>query len=479
MRDLVLKLAVFVFILIFPINCWAYSDKVETRINLWPLFVYTKKRNSIQLNILGPFIFYKKNKNFKKFSFRPFYTSITYPNKKLAFFLSPLGKYEISPFRRFFGISPIIFFHKRVDPFNGKSESYNNLLLIFWGYTSSGSSYGGFFPIYGVFKEKFATKKITFFLWPIYTKIEYPNYNATNILWPFIRIIRSSEPNYKGIKIFPFYEKIQLGAVRKEFFLWPFYIREYTKGKEENPFDKIVIFPFYAKEKSQFCEKKIYLWPFFKFIKKKEPYYEEIDAPWPFFVKAKGKGINKIRFWPLYTYTKTPYSQDYCILWPFICYNRDYIKEKNSFFIKKDFRFLILSKFTKIITNTHIKKQIKFWPFIYWERQDNFNGTTEEHWFFPYLIPIRNKGVEENYIPILKLIEFHKKEDKSNLSILWGFIKKENIGKRSTFEIAFLFRRVKDPIRQTNYFEILSGFLGFGKIDGDKVCKIFFINFCR
>ena len=479
MKALFFRFVIFVFLCSVSTNAYGYSDKFETRINLWPFFVYTKSKSSTQLRVLGPFVLYKKTPKFKKLSLRPIYTSITYPNKKQAFFLSPLGKYEVSPFRRFFGIVPIIFFHERFDPFGGKSESYNNILLIFWGHTSSGSSYGGLFPIYGVFKEKFATKQITFFLWPIYTKVEYPNYNATSILWPLIRLIHSSNPNYSGFKFFPFYEKIQLGSVRKEFFLWPFYIREYTKGKEENAFDKIIIFPFYAKERSRFCEKQIFLWPFFKFIKKKEPYSEEIDAPWPIFVRIKGEEINSIRFWPIYTYTRTPYSKDYCILWPFICYNRDYIKEKHSFFIKKDFRFLILSKFTKIYANNYVKKQIKLWPFIYWEERSNFNGTSEKHWYFPYIIPIRNRGVEENYLPFLKLIEFQKKGDKSNLSILWGFITKETIGKRSVFEVAFLFRRVKDPEHNTNYFEILDGLLGFGKIDNHKVCKVLFINFCK
>jgi len=469
-------------LLCFSGKVFGYSDSVETRINLWPLFTYSKEKKSPEkeVTLFGPLVLYERELNFKKLSLRPFYTSITRPNKKEAFFLSPLGHYKKEPFYTFFGIAPIIFSKTRQDPFTGNMTSYTNILILFWGKAPNGEKYGGLFPLFGVFKDKFATKKITFFLWPLYTKVEYPEYNSTNILWPIFRFVYSKNGKYSGFKIFPFYAHYKMNGIERKFILWPFYIKEKATGKEQSYFSKTIVFPFFAKEKTRYSEKTVILWPFFKILKKKNPYYEEYDTPWPFLVRIKGKEVKAFKLWPLYTYTHTSTSKDYCIMWPFYCYESDSIQRGGLFFEKKEVRFLVVSKFGVINENgKRVEKHLKFWPFIFWNAMYSANGSVSyEHWYFPYLIPIKNRGVEQNYVPLLKLIDVKKTPNRFKLNLLWGLFTVDKKKNRTVTELAFLFREVKDKKHHTFYIELLQGLLGIGKVDGKKVCKVLFVNLC-
>lgn len=362
---------------------------------------------------------------------------------------------------------------KELEEKEGKKWEY---FPIFYGKTANNETYGGIFPFYGKLKDRFGKEEITFFLWPFYSKIEYEEHSAYNILWPFIRVVKSKEletQNYKGFKIWPFYGHFKEGEEERKFILWPFYIKSTYRDDAGNFEDKVFYFPFYSREKTDAYEKEIYLWPFYQKICAYDPFYEQIDAPWPFYRKIRGEKVNGLRLWPFYGYVKREETIDSFVLWPLYFYKEDYYQKGNYTYMEWEHRFLILSKENQIIIQGKpVQREFRFWPFYY--AYENTEKKVKIH-YLPAIIPFFDEGLERNYGPFLKLFENFEYEDYQFLKILWGLYRYERKGTREVQELAFIFRAVKDE--NTNYFEFLEGFLGFGKIKNKPIFKILFINF--
>lgn len=469
---------IFYFIILFSSESSAYEDSKEKRLNLWPLVVYSKSKseNIERIELLGPFIQKYNLKDEEGLSLRPIYSSVEEKDEKRAFFLSPLGLYKSDNETTTFKLIPLI--NQKIEKTaleekEGKKWEY---FPIFWGKTANNETYGGFFPFYGKFKDRFGKEQITFILWPIYSKIEYPEHKAYNIIWPFIRVAKAKDPENKqfgGYKIWPFYGHFKEGEEERKFVLWPFYINQTYKDDTGNFEEKVWYFPFYGREKTDAYEKTIYLWPFFQKICAYDPFYEQIDAPWPFYRKIKGDQITGQRVWPFYGYVKKEETFDSFILWPFYFYKEDHYQKGNLTYYEKEHRFLLLSKDNQIFENgTLTQREFRFWPFYY---AFETKGKNLKIYYLPALIPFFDEGVERNYGPLLRIFENYEREDYQFMKIFWGLYRFEKKGNRRAHELAFLVRVVQDD--KTNYFEFLEGLLGAGKIDNEPVIKLFYINF--
>ncbi len=472
MKRLTLFFLITLYILKISLS-FAYEDKFEKRINLWPIFVFykNKKTNVERIEILGPIFYEYKSPKKKEFSIRPLYSSIKTSKEKKAYFLSPLGIYKSNSKVSTFKLFPII--KKTTYKTKNKSILKNfEFFPVFWGVTSDNKTYGGIFPIYGTLRNKLGAKKITFFLWPIYSKVDYKDYTALNILWPFIRIIEPKNPEakkyYHGFKIWPFYGHFKENLIERKFILWPFYI------KREDPFShQLIIFPFYIKETTDTYKKWIFLWPFFQKVYTKDGSYKQIDAPWPFYRKIEGKNVQGLRIWPFYGYLKQKNTLSVFVLWPLYFYHLDIINFHHTHYKRVEHRFLLLSKISYVKENNISKKELRFWPFVY-EYQLDSNSTHLKYWYFPAILPFHDEGIDLNYAPFLKLMEYYRKNNYTLFNLLWGLYRYERTGNRRVHELAFLFRMVKD--KNTDYVEILDGLLGLGKIDGKTVIKILYID---
>jgi hypothetical protein len=463
--------------LIFFAKAYAFEDLVEKRYNFWPLGVYSKNkiRGYERKEFLGPFIYKYQFESENGTSYRPFYSSVEQPDTKKAYFLSPLGVYSSDNETTTFKLIPLI--NKKIEkvPSEEKEGSKWEYFPVFFGKTAQNETYGGVFPFYGHFKDRFGREEITFILWPFYSKVTYEKYTAQNILWPFIRIAKAKskeDQSYGGFKFWPFYGHFREGEEERKFILWPFYIKTHYKDDAGNFEEKVFYFPFYGKERTDAYEKTIYLWPFFQKTCGYDPFYEQIDAPWPFYRSIRGKEITGKRFWPFYGYVKKADSLDSFLLWPFYFYKEDTITHGNSTYFEKEHRFLLLSKENEIFeNNTQSRREFRFWPFYY--SYEDYKKDLKIH-YFPALLPLHDEGLERNYGPLLKIFENFEKGDYQFIKILWGLYRYEKIASREVHELAFLLRAVKD--KETNYIEVLEGLLGMGKIDKKPVLKLLFIN---
>jgi len=457
----------------------AYEDSVEKRLNLWPLTVYSKHKvkKYERKEFLGPFIYQYRFEEENGTSFRPLVSYVKAPEEKKAYFLSPLGLYRSDNETSTYKLIPLI--NRRIDKVEPeeKEGSKWEYFPVFWGKTAYNETYGGFFPIYGKYKKRFGREEVTFFLWPLYSKVVYEDYQAYNILWPFIRVakpLREGDTSYGGFKFWPFYGHFKEGEEERKFVLWPFYIKNIYRDDTGNFEEKTWYFPFYGKEETETYTKTSYLWPFFQKVCAKDYSYCQIDAPWPFYRCISGEKIHGQRFWPLYGFVKKEDSLDSFILWPFYFYKEDHFAKGNSTYFEKEHRFLLLSIENEVFENgTQTSRTFRLWPFYY--SYENYQKG-EKVQYFPALLPFYDEGMERNYGAFLKLFEIYELKDYQFVKILWGLYRYERIGQREIQELAFLFRRVMDKELKTNYIEFLEGLLGFGTIENKPVFKIFYFN---
>ncbi|MDW8135788.1 MAG: hypothetical protein RMI74_03210 [Thermodesulfobacterium sp.] len=451
----------------------AYEDSIEKRVNLWPFLVLNKNKLSSyqRLEILGPLFYKYSGSKENGTSIRPFISWVSTPQEKKTFFLSPLGLYRSDSERRTLRLIPLISKSSEKRPSSEvKKGEHFDFFPIFIGKTSEGKLYGGFFPFYGKFKERFGKEEITFILWPFYTKVRYEEYTSKNYLWPIFKTIKGEK--HRGFKIWPLYGSFQEKERKRSFFLWPFYIRESAYYSEGDFEEKWMFFPFYIKEERPEFRRRIVLWPFFQKVQAEKPDYKQIDAPWPFYRKIEGENIQGWRFWPFYGYLKREESLERFILWPFYFYNENIFSKGHSSYYEKQHRFLLFSKkYSQYEKETLLQTETRLWPFYHSHEELSQDLYL---FYFPALLPFYDEGVERNYAPFLKLIEYYKKGNYSFLKLLWGLYRYEKEGERRVQELAFLIRLVRDI--NTNYLEIGEGFLGFGKIEGKPVVKIFFIK---
>lgn len=472
-----LLILLFLFNFFFSDCSEAYEDSKEKRLNLWPFIVYKKdkEQNQEYLELFGPFVYKYHTHEEKGLSLRPFVSFVETPEEKKAFFLSPLGMYREDNETTTFKLVPLVKKRGEKENSEGFSEKHFDLFPFFWGRTSKNETYWGVFPLYGRLKERFGRDEIQFFLWPLYSRVTYEEYVATNILWPFIRFTsartQENSQRYSGFKIWPLYGHFREGDEERRFFLWPFYIKQSYRDEYNSTDDKLFIFPFYVREQTDLYERKIYLWPFIQVVTAQDPFYRQIDAPWPFYRKISGENIEGLRIFPFYGYTKRTSSLEYFILWPFYFYS-EYKDESSQSILEKQHRFLLLSKYlTEFNNDTLTLKELRIWPLFY--KYKNYESQILIY-HFPALIPIINEGIERNYSPLLKLYETIENNNKKITKALWGLYRHEINGNRHVYELAFVMRRVCDE--NTNYIEFFEGLFGIGKIDGKPVLRIFFVN---
>ncbi len=460
------------------------NNKYLFSINLWPLFVYHKNKvnHTFDVKLLGPLIESQKNSHSQIFSLRPLISKEETDRFKNFYFLSPLGYYKKNKQTGLYSlrIIPLINFSNKK-----KETEYYEFFPFFWG-KSQNETFGGFFPFYGVIKNRFGAEKITFFLWPLYSHAVYKNYESKSYLWPFFKVISSSKypEKYKGFKFFPFYKHYLLGNTQEFFILWPLYIKEVKNNKTV----KTYYFPFYLEEQIKTCNRKIYLWPFFQKITCQNPYYYQTDSPWPFFRKLKGNyargWVKGFRIWPFYGYyikEEPAYSfKKEKFLWPL--FSRMELKSKGNGkkyrFSQKNFFFLIsfthksISYKNKTLENYD---ESRIFPLFY-----SFNSKKESSSlsYVFYVIPFNDRGMELNYGPIFQIWKSEKEKKWERSEFLWGLIYREKSPEYSLFEIGPIFRKTVIPSLNFTSYEFLEGLLGAGKIGNHLFLKLFFIPVC-
>ncbi len=445
-----------------------------------------------QRNNVSPFFFHQADKEQaeeKVDALGPFYNSYSSPKEEgwavrplLSYhhdrdreikewqFLYPLGKYRRTPEETYTQFIPLVSGHRAVNetPEYGKKRDFG-FFPVFWGRTKSGEPYGGLFPIYGQFKERFERDDITFFLWPLYSSARWEGNQKTTILWPILSWTKGDKE--RAFRIWPLYGyEEKKGEYDRSFVLWPLFFVHREDLDTEYPKTKRMFFPLYVSETSAAENKKIFLWPFFNYYHDRRNDYKQWDMPWPLIQYAKGEDYLVKKFWPLFSEKQKPDSYEFSLLWPIYEYARERLEEDQA--EKTTYRFLIINKSETTVwpEKNETESVTRLWPLFYLKTRRD--GSAFLH--FPAIIPIEDEGFERNYGPIFRIYEYEKdKEGGEKSKFLWGVYRHESRQDWNMVELSFLASWESGP--DMSRFTLARGLFEYLRKQSRRAIKLFYI----
>jgi hypothetical protein len=397
-------------------------------------------------NVLGPLFSFDEEEGRTHITARPLLSSYDSPDSYS--FVFPLGKSTKE--KAYF-----IPFYSRHRESEGKSDV--SLFPVFWG-RDGDRSYGGVFPFYGKLYHRYTRDEIGFTMWPVYGYNVRNGTTRTDLIWPLFSFYEGKED---GFKLGPLYGQHKFGEERKSMFvLWPFFVKDERGLTTDQPMKSTWVLPFYMHSESPQSQYYGVLWPFFTYSRFKDKV--DVNAPWPFFSYTNGKEEQKKGFalWPIYSHNETEKDETTYFLWPL--YKGSERHPGDAIWTEK--RILLLNKYVSDDRGTFLN----VWPFFEYRRSE-----AQKDFFFPSILPWRDKGFDRIIRPLVTLYEFRQTDNKVVSNLLYGFYTKEQRGDFWRRRLAFLFEAKKDEAGTG--FQVLSGLFG---IDREKV-KVFFIPIKR
>jgi len=449
-------------------------------INLGPLYhTPINSEYEKEFTALGPFIIYKKDKNYKEFGFRPFFhDTVNKENRsKELEFVYPLTSYKQKENRSWFQYQFAFFVYNTEITQSGYENKRINLFpLIFYNNEEDQeNNYFAFFPFYGDMKNKFSKERVKFVLFPLYLRSEAEGEITDSYLWPFIS---SYSGELEGGRFWPIWGKRvnQVKQNQQEFLFWPLYVNKESDFYGEKFYFKSY-FPFYSEAYFHGVSNKGYLWPFIQHTVNHNTGNERWDMPWPIISVTKGGIVEQKRIFPFYARAvREDNDEDGYILWPLYRYKNikleSYQRNKKSFllFIYKDL------KYEPIVDGVKPKRKIDLWPIFTYEKKAN--GKSNFH-IFTLFEPFvhSNDRLYRNYASFWRLFVWEKNEENvTRTSLLWNLV--------STYDSEDLFVFDIRPIiplfnvtKSENYksWTILGGILGYKKKDEKDIIKFLYI----
>jgi hypothetical protein len=407
-------------------------------------------------HFLGPLVSYENDGGAKHFTVRPLLSSYDPPHDYTLLF--PLGK----------GTEEKSYFFPFYSRHKGERDHDFSLFPFFYGETEEGKSYGGVFPFYGKFYNRFKRDEIGFFLWPLYGYSRGDDATRTNVLWPLFSFYSGHQ---EGFKIGPLYGQRRWGdcvgssgecrGLEREsaFVLWPFFIKDSRGLDTDEPVRSLWAIPFYMQTESPHSSFHAVLWPFFTHSRVKDR--TEVNAPWPVFSYISGGKEEGVGVWPLYSRYRKEKDETTHVLWP-VYKGADKYRADDTKWTER--RILLLNKYT----DDNRGKFLNVWPFFeYRSAEENRN------FYFPSLLPWRNKDYDRIVRPMITLYEYRRADEKVISNFLYGLYTSEKKGESRKWRFAFLVEVKRSP--EGAGFQILSGLFG---VD-DTHIKVFYIPIRR
>jgi hypothetical protein len=426
------RVVLYLFILLYPASLFAF----------WPVYwEFDGKKN-----VLGPLFSYEEENGNTHITARPILSSYDSPGTFNIIY--PLGKRTED--------------HAYFAPFYSRHTTSDDkqdvsLFNVFWGRDGE-KSYGGAFPFYGRLYNRYGKDEIGFVLWPLYAHIIKNEATRTDVAWP---IFSSYGGHEEGFKIWPLFGERKYGDERKTMFaLWPFFIRDERGLATDAPLRSTWFIPFYMQSESPNSKFYGVLWPFFTYTRVRNRY--EINAPWPLFSYSKGEEEKKKSFsvWPIYSRNQNDKDQVTHILWPLFKEVEHHLGDT----VWTEKRFFLLNKYAIDDRGTFLN----VWPLFEYRA-----SADDKKFYFPSLMPWREKNFDRIMRPLITLFELRKTNDSVATNFLYGFYTKEQKGESWKRRLAFLFEVKKEP--EGMGFQILSGLFGIDR----KTIKMFFIPLSR
>lgn len=411
---------------------------------------------------------------------RPFYSSVQDParDRSLRDYVWPIGSSHTVHdetqwrFLVFFGFN-----HTTNDP----GQRYRTWLFPFYfqGRDASGQTYRALFPVAGTLRDFVGRDEISFVLFPLYSRSQLNEISTHNVLWPFISRTTSTKDHIYRARVFPFYGvNRHRDKFDKRFILWPVYTEAhyyYEKGHGHAH----ILFPLYGIVNLD-TEKTLWvLPPFFRFTRGEA---QNITfAPWPFFQRRVGNGIDQLYIWPLWGRKKVDQLERSFYLWPFIWteYNDRPAWDSSRLIVAPFFSHTAV-RADAVATNgvaaepAVLERRHKLWP-LYSYRRDGEASRLR----FLELWPFADApAVERNWAPFWSLYARHSISNNVDTEILWGLYR--NHRRADAFRYVSLFPLVdytRDEQTGTDRksWNLLKGLIGYERKDSQKSLRLLYV----
>ncbi|MFH1148174.1 MAG: hypothetical protein V1736_10770 [Pseudomonadota bacterium] len=449
---------------------YAAEPDQDRRVNVEPLFfLRTDKTDDIEA--LGPFFSYGLDGRNEGWAVRPLlsYQSDRSTNTEEWQFLYPLGRYRLTPQERQIHFLPFLSSTRDLKkPSEETLENKFDLFPVFWGKTGSGETYGGVFPVYGRFRERFLRDEITFFLWPLYSKSRWEGNEKTTLIWPLLSWTTGEKE--QAFRLWPLFgHEKKTGEYDRNFLLWPIFFCA-KEDLDTEPLTRKMVFPLYVSETSATINRKIVLWPLFNYYRDTANDYTQWDLPWPVMGYGQGENLRIRKLWPLFHLKESPNLYDFTLLWPLYRYTREDLVEDKA--VRTTCRFLLINKSEKTVwvEEDETESTARLWPLFF--AKSYRDGSEILH--FPAIIPTEDEGYERNYGPIFRIYEYKRSKDGEETSnLFWGLYRSNCKAGRCLRELSFLASWEFSP--EESRVTILHGLFEYLRTTGSRTLKLLYI----
>lgn len=434
----------------------------------WPLFSFESYAEKKELEVLGPLFVWRSTPQRTEWGLRPFvYRTKDQEAQLLRWeFLYPFGKYQLKEGEWKAYLVPFTILRDEVTTASpGCREANVSLLTAFWGRTDDNETYGGLFPLAGQFKERFGRERISFYIWPLYSRIDSEGEVSWRIPWPIISLFAGEA---RGVYIWPLWgKKERVGEYAKGFFLWPFYAYMDERLNTDDPISKRFYLPIYATIRSRGMRTDLFFPPLFLYQEADSPRLQKWQIPWPFITLVRGEGVWEIEVFPFYRRREEEQNRRLAILWPIYKYEWDTIATQQE----QVHRFLLINRYRRIKDLTTGKESVSLnvWPLFDYQRTDD-----GEQWLYVFpLLPLHDEGMQRNIYPLFWLYRYCRSLNGDIFSdLLWGLYRRRRTEAFSSTQLAFLMRIEKKGADDL-YLSLLEGLFCYEKKGVNKRVGLF------
>jgi len=341
-----------------------------------------------------------------------------------AWFIPPLGSYKKRERETVWQFLPLARYSTAVDQEGRPSWSLYTIPFFYWRKDPDGRMARIFFPLAGTFEHFFSVDRGSFFLFPLFMKLERHGRTALHILFP-IFTWRWGEGGYSW-RIWPLIGRnVWQGRYDRWFFLWPFF--HFQKNRElytpGNQGDAWALFPLVSKRRSGDWTAYSFLWPFFGYGSSSETDAWAWDGPWPLVRIAKPASdaeqpVHHYRFWPFYSHFEGDGLQSNYVLWPLFNWRKH---EYRSFTTRSQNFALFWHSSDREHVSEGKSHTRRAWPFFRreWSR-------SEDYCAFPALNPFwRIPVIDDHYAWIWQLFRVRRDNDRISERSMLGLWRRE------------------------------------------------------
>jgi len=443
-----------------------------TVFTLWPLVDYRADEaiNYRSLHLLGPLFKFEVKEDETEFALRPLlYRATDQTGLAQTEVLYPFAVKRSHPDAEFVDVLHLLNFDFG-ERTQGSANQFYLFPFLFYGDHPEHGRYAAFFPFGGTLYDWFGRDRITFTLFPLYSRTVRGTTTTDNFLWPVFSRISGDEES--GFAVWPIYgQSRKAGVYRRQFCLWPIYFNEELALDSGDPVTRRAVLPFWFEQESRNYSQRSLLWPFFTWIQNRADEYEQWDAPWPLVRVTHGADRHGLRLLPVYADETVGARRKRWFLWPLYK-----IEDTESALIvsqRHRVLFFLYSDLAERKVDTgDEKRRVDLWPLFSYHREGGVSRLNALALLEP-LFP-GNQAIERSWSPLWSLyLQRWDQQGNQIISVLWNLFWQERQGEKLAFELFPLVDYRRDAAAQR--LRLLKGLIDLRSEEHTRCLHLFYL----